>query len=128
MAWQWMNDFNYIRADAGYRRLRPDDLVTRNHVAKAWLTEQLAQPFAGKTIAITHHSPSPVVVGTNHDGHLNAAYTNDWHSLIEKADLWVFGHAHQAVDVVLTGCRVVSNPRGYPNEQTNFDPFFEISI
>jgi hypothetical protein len=32
------------------------------------------------------------------------------------------------VDVELAGCRVVSNPRGYPNEQTGFDPFFEISI
>ncbi|MDU8418514.1 metallophosphoesterase [Pseudomonas syringae] len=128
MAWEWMNDFNYIRADAGYRRLRPDDLVTRNHAAKAWLAQQLAQPFEGKTIVVTHHSPSPVVVGTKHDGHLNAAYTNDWPRLIETADLWVFGHTHQAVDVELAGCRVVSNPRGYPNEQTGFDPFFEISI
>ncbi|WLG59600.1 metallophosphoesterase family protein [Pseudomonas extremorientalis] len=123
-----MNDFKYIRADAGYRRLRPDDLVTRNHAAKAWLTQQLAQPFEGKTIVITHHAPSPVVVGTTPDGHLNAAYTNDWPSLIEKADLWVFGHTHQAVDVALGNCRVVSNPRGYPNEQTGFDPFFEILI
>jgi predicted phosphodiesterase len=128
MAWEWMNDFSYIRVDAGYRRLRPDDLITRNRIAKAWLTEQLAQPFEGKTIVITHHAPSPVVVGTKHDGHLNAAYTNDWPRLIEKADLWVFGHTHQAVDVELAGCRVVSNPRGYPNEQTGFDPFFEISI
>lgn len=123
-----MNDFRYIRADAGYRRLRPDDLIIRNHTAKAWLTHQLAQDFEGKTIVITHHAPSPVVVGTKHDGHLNAAYTNDWPRLIEKADLWVFGHTHQAVDVELAGCRVVSNPRGYPNEQTGFDPFFEISI
>lgn len=128
MARASMNDFKYIRADAGYRRLRPDDLVTRNHAAKSWLAQQLAQPFEGKTIVITHHAPSPVVVGTKHDGHLNAAYTNDWPRLIEKADLWVFGHTHQAVDVELAGCRVVSNPRGYPNEQTGFDPFFEISI
>jgi predicted phosphodiesterase len=105
MAWQWMNDFNYIRADV-----------------------QLAQPFAGKTIVVTHHSPSPLVVGTKHDGHLNAAYTNDWPRMIEQADLWIFGHTHQAVDVELGRCRVISNPRGYPNEITGFNPHFEIDI
>ncbi|MCF5806067.1 phosphoesterase [Pseudomonas tremae] len=128
MARASMNDFRYIRADAGYRRLRPDDLITRNHAAKAWLNHQLAQDFEGKTIVITHHAPSPVVVGTKHDGHLNAAYTNDWPRLIEQADVWVFGHTHQAVDVELAGCRVISNPRGYPDEITGFNPHFEIDI
>lgn len=123
-----MNDFRYIRAEAGYRRLRPDDLIARNHTAKAWLNHQLAQDFEGKTIVITHHAPSPVVVGTKHDGHLNAAYTNDWPRLIEQADVWVFGHTHQAVDVELAGCRVISNPRGYPDEITGFNPHFEIDI
>ena len=53
-----MNDFKYIRADAGYRRLRPDDLVTRNHAAKAWLTQQLAQPLKAKrlsSLTTPHH-------------------------------------------------------------------------
>lgn len=128
MAWERMNDFNYIRVDAGYRRLRPADLIARNHLAKTWLTEELGKPFAGKTIVVTHHSPCPVVVGSKHDGHLNAAYTNDWPRLIEQADLWVFGHTHEFVDVELGGCRVVSNPRGYPRESTGFDPAFEIEI
>lgn len=128
MAWQWMNDFNYIRVDEGYRRLRPDDLITRNRIAKAWLTEELAKSFQGKTIVVTHHSPSPAVVGSKHDGHLNAAYTNDWPCLIEKADLWVFGHTHESIDVELAGCRIVSNPRGYPKESTGFNPAFEIEI
>lgn len=127
MAREWMNDFKYIRVD-NYRRLRPDDLVARNHLAKAWLAEQLAQPFEGETVVVTHHSPSPLVVGAKHEGHLNAAYTNDWPSLIEQADFWIFGHAHQAVDIDLGGCRLISNPRGYPNELTSFDPFFEIEI
>lgn len=26
-----MNDFKYIRCDSNYRRLRTDDLITRNH-------------------------------------------------------------------------------------------------
>jgi hypothetical protein len=125
---QGMNDFKYIRADSNYRRLRPDDLVTRNHIAKDWLTQELARPFGGKTVVVTHHSPSLVVIGEQHEGHLTAAYTNDWQHLIEKAHLWVFGHTHEATDVELAGCRVISNPRGYPEESTGFDPYFEIQI
>lgn len=123
-----MNDFRFIRADAGYRRLRPDDLITRNQIAKAWLTQELAKPFEGKTIVVTHHSPSLVVAGGEHEGHLTAAYTNDWPWLIQQADLWVFGHTHEAIDVELGGCRVVSNPRGYPNEFTGFNASLEIEI
>lgn len=128
LAWQWMNDFNYIRVDASYRRLRPNDLIARNKAAKAWLTEELGKAFKGKTIVVTHHSPSPAVVGSKHEGHLNAAYTNDWQGLIPLANLWVFGHTHEFVDVELGGCRIVSNPRGYPRESTGFNPNFEIEI
>jgi predicted phosphodiesterase len=128
MAWQWMNDFNYIRVGEGYRRLRPDDLIARNRIAKAWLTEELGKQFGGKTIVVTHHSPSPAVVGSKHEGHLNAAYMNDWPELIQQADLWIFGHTHESVDANLGGCRIVSNPRGYPKESTGFDPFFEVEI
>lgn len=123
-----MNDFKQIRVDSSYRRLRPDDVITRNQIAKAWLTQELATRFEGKTIVVTHHAPSPALVGGEHEGHLTAAYTNDWPWLIQQADLWVFGHTHEAVDVELGGCRVVSNPRGYPNESTGFNASLEIEI
>ncbi|MGS0738181.1 metallophosphoesterase [Pseudomonas sp. GG8] len=123
-----MNDFRVIRADASYRRLRPDDLVSRNKVARGWLTQELKKPFPGRTIVVTHHAPTPAVIGDKHDGHLSAAYANHWPELIEKADLWVFGHTHRAVDVELLGCRVISNPRGYPGEDTGFHSGFEVQI
>lgn len=125
---QCMNDFKYIRADSNYRRLTPYDVIKLNHAARDWLTQELARPFGGKTVVVTHHSPSPLAIRRNHDGHLTAAFTNDWHSLVALADAWVFGHTHEAVDIDLAGCRVISNPRGYPNENTGFDPYFEIQI
>jgi predicted phosphodiesterase len=120
LAREWMNDFKVIRADASYRRLRPDDLVTRNQLARAWLAEELAKPFAGKTVV--------TVAGDKHDGHLNAAYSNHWPELIEQADVWIFGHTHQAVDTTLSGCRILSNPRGYPREETGFRADFTIDL
>lgn len=127
LAREWMGDFKYIRAESNYRRLRPDDVIAKNHAAKAWLRDQLAKTFEGKTLVVSHHAPSLLVVG-RHEGHLTASYTNDWQDLLAEVDVWVFGHTHEAVDVDLAGCRIISNPKGYPKENTGFDPYFEIEI
>lgn len=127
-AWEWMNDFRVIRIDNNFRRLRPSDLISRNHASFAWLSKELDEPFDGKTVVVTHHAPIPEVMGNKHEGHLSAAYSNRWHELLDKADLWIFGHTHRAVDVTLGRCRVVSNPRGYPNEDTGFDPGLVIDL
>jgi predicted phosphodiesterase len=123
-----MNDFQVIRTDANWRRIRPDDIVKRNQVARAWLLEELAKPFLGTTIVVTHHCPTPAVAVDDHEGHLGAAYSNHWPDLIEQADLWIFGHTHSTVDTHLAGCRLISNPRGYSSEHTGFDSSLEIEV
>ncbi|MNW15034.1 hypothetical protein D3C71_2134120 [compost metagenome] len=67
-------------------------------------------------------------VGDTLPENLIAAYANDWPELLDKADLWVYGHTHVSADFLKNGCRVVSNPRGYPNQQTGFNPDFLIEI
>ena len=128
VAWEWMNDFNVIRTDTNFRRLRPDDLIAKSKAAYAWLTKELDRPFDGKTVVVTHHAPALDYVGDDLPTHLIAAYANDWPELLGKADLWVYGHTHVAADFLKNGCRVVSNPRGYPNQKTGFDPNFLIEI
>ncbi|MGY2095712.1 metallophosphoesterase [Pseudomonas simiae] len=124
-----MTDFKVIRAGAGYRKLLPDDLIARNRLARDWLSEQLKAPHDGKTIVITHHSPLPEVSGNSgDDGHLSASYTNNWPSLVSQSDFWIFGHTHTAIDLTLGGCRLVSNPRGYPGESTGFNTVKIIEI
>ncbi|MNE32703.1 3',5'-cyclic adenosine monophosphate phosphodiesterase CpdA [compost metagenome] len=128
LAWEWMNDFRVIRADDNYRRLRPDDLSTRSKTAYQWLAQELDKPFDGKTVVVTHHAPALDHVGDDQPGHLIAAYANDWSDLLGKADLWVYGHTHVAADFFKEGCRVVSNPRGYPGQNTGFDPDLLIEL
>jgi predicted phosphodiesterase len=123
-----MNDFKAIRAESRYRKIRPDDLVFRNRMAREWLSAQLDTPFEGKTIVISHHCPVPEVAGDHDEGHLSASYTNNWPTLVSKSDLWIFGHTHQSVDLTLGGCRLISNPRGYPMEITGFDPLKTIEV
>lgn len=121
VARQEMTDFKLIRASSNYRKIRPDDIAARNRGTREWLTRELAKPFSGASIVITHHAPVPEVGGDEHEGHLGAAYFNAWHSLLMQADAWVFGHTHHSIDMQLGGCRVISNQRGYPGEDTGFD-------
>lgn len=79
-------------------------------------------------MVVTHHAPSTAVMGAQHDGHLAAAYANEWAGLFEKVDLWIFGHTHHAVDEVFLGCRLISNPRGYPTEATGFQSDLEVDL
>jgi predicted phosphodiesterase len=128
VAWDWMNDFTVIRTDENFRRLRPDDLIAKSQAAYAWLTGELDKPFAGKTVVVTHHAPTSEYVRGDFPAHLIAAYANNWPELLGKADLWVYGHTHLAADFVKGGCRVVSNPRGYPTEETGFEQDFLLEI
>lgn len=115
-----MNDFKRIRIGERYSKLRPVDLIARNIATRRFLADELDKAFEGKTVVITHHCPIQEVAGNDHDGHLGAAYFNQWHDLVARADVWIFGHTHHAVDTVVSGCRLVSNPRGYPGQFTGF--------
>ncbi len=119
-----MWDFRAIRTDS-YRPISTADLVREASKSKRWLQETLRIPFPGKTVVITHHAPTlKSIQGSPHAGGLlDAAFANDWEDMLGPAvDLWLHGHSHHSIDFVLNGTRVISNARGYPNEQTGFRP------
>jgi predicted phosphodiesterase len=126
-AWGCMNDFKQIRTQE-YRRLRPYDLIQKNRQSFEWLDQQLSVPFDGLTVVVTHHAPLVSVLPEYLGRELGPAYANDWAMLLERANVWLFGHTHKAVDFMAHGCRVVSNPRGYPGEKTGFDPCLILDI
>ena len=66
--------------------------------------------------------------GHEHEGHVSAAYFNRWQGLVDQADIWIFGHTHNAIDAEFGRCRVISNPRGYPTEKTGFDPYKIVEV
>ena len=46
-----------------------------------------------------------------------------------KPDLWIHGHMHLPVDVVVDKTRVLCNPHGYPHEPNNgFNPDLIVEI
>ena len=123
-----MNDFRKIRAGVGYRALSISDVISRNHQTYEWLAQELAKGFDGKTIVVTHHCPLIEFSGPEKGSALMPAYSNQWPELVRQANLWVFGHTHSHIDEFYEGCRVVTNPCGYPGEDCGFNPDLVIEI
>jgi predicted phosphodiesterase len=82
--------------------------------SRAWLIEEMAKPFDGKTVVITHHGVHPQSTHPRYaDSKINAAFVSDMSDLLPGADLWVHGHVHDGFDYTIGRCRVVANPAGY---------------
>ena len=120
-----LNDFSVIRVqrsapESGVRRLRPLDTVQWHHAARQWLLARLAEPWAGRTVVVTHHAPHPSsLAGCFERSGLSPAFVNDLPAEVFRGvDLWVHGHTHDSFDYQVNRpgggtCRVVCNPRGY---------------
>lgn len=134
-----LNDFSAIRVqrpapESGVRRLRPRDTVDWHRAARQWLLARLAEPWAGRTVVITHHAPHPGSLAAcfEHSG-LSPAFVNELPAVcFQGVDLWAHGHTHDSFDYRVDRpgggtCRVVCNPRGYVRwdgtpENRGFDP------
>ena len=96
-----------------------------------WLLEQLAEPFAGPTVVITHFAPSlrsaDPRYGTTPG---TAGFCNRLDDLFPRVDLWLHGHLHCPSDYLVGNCRVVANPLGYSRkgEQNHFNPTLCLSV
>jgi predicted phosphodiesterase len=120
-------DFQLIRY--GTRAFAPEDAIALCTRHRAWLAAELAEPFPGKTVAITHFAPHPRSVAPAYIGHrANSGFVLNLDEEIDRAALWVHGHTHTFFDYRVRGTRVVCNPRGYPGEPTGFRPGLTVEI
>lgn len=107
--------------DTERKFIEPRDTIQLYQKAHAFLEHGLARPFDGKTVVVTHFAPHRGCVEARFEGgELTPYFTVDMAPLMLKhpIDVWTFGHTHCNVDFVDHGCRVVSNQRGYPREQS----------
>lgn len=111
----YMPDYKRISTGGDAPRLLCADDTARLHARhKAWLSAQLAEPFDGKTVVITHMAPSMLSVEEQYADNLGSpAFASRLDALVAQADLWVHGHMHASLDYSLGKCRVVCNPCGY---------------
>ena len=142
-----LNDFNQInvdyseRADSFRTQKRPftaEDSLARHWIDRSWLLGQLALPFDGATVVVTHHAPSTGSVHPQYEGDsLTPAFVSDlpgemfFHPFSDV--LWIHGHTHNSADYCRKSTRILANPRGYrlPDgtfENPEFNPRLLIEV
>lgn len=127
-------DHRVIKYKSGdeIKRFMPHDALSIHKKELGWIEQQLASHFNGKTVVVTHHGPHPLC---QHPGfplsEITTAFHSDLSKLIEQygIDLWVYGHTHANLDVVVSNTRIVSNQAGYPGENVQgFKANFVITV
>ena len=102
------------------RWLEHADAVRLHYQQRTWLLDKLREPFAGKTVVITHYAPPT-----------GSALQVEF---FEVPVLWIHGHTLESLDYRLGNCRVVCNARGNPEawpfelRNPQFDPALVIDL
>jgi Icc-related predicted phosphoesterase len=135
-----MNDFKRIRTAYYSRRLLAVDTLRRHRASRKFIERELALPFAGPRVVVTHHGPHRDArrPGSEWD-FISAAYTSDLEDLIMvgRPNAWIYGHVHISDDRMIGDTRVVSNSKGYGPyrpmglrtwDNPNFDPLCVIEV
>ena len=126
-----MNDFSIIQWNNTKRKFSPYEARLLHEDALERMREQLFSVMAKKVI-VGHHAPSYQSVHDKYrpDVYMNHGYYSDLESTINEIDpvLWVHGHMHDSFDYTIGNTRVVCNPKGYHNENKNFNPALILKI
>jgi len=118
-----MSDFAYIKNDG--KCITPEFVIKEHDKFTDFLLKKFDEPFNGKTVVMTHHSPGNELKRKGRRGdRVGSAYFADIEEMIgyhNKAHLWVHGHTHRNWDYMINETRVVCNPYGYWSKSTNRD-------
>lgn len=80
-------------------------------------------------IILTHHKP--YINKIQKDIIYQAYETNILGEVIKMTPnikLWGYGHTHVKDDIIKDGVRVISNPKGYPDQHTKYNSKFSINV
>lgn len=114
-----------------FRKLVPADTRQMHADDKARIYRLLSIPFEGPTVVMTHHLPVAQMLHPDRVARadvVSACYASDLaHEIARfRVDAWIAGHSHNAVEAIIPGdrcdIRFLRNIRGYPHEETGFEP------
>lgn len=136
-----MTDYKAMKrwstAHPGKRRpATPEMTIAMHEKSRAYIERELAVPFSGPVVVVTHHAPHPASLDPRHKGKLDWCYASNLGLIFESDDapaLWLHGHIHQRRDYRIGPTWVVANPRGYrwgkDNDAGNgFDPSLVLEL
>jgi predicted phosphodiesterase len=138
-----MNDYNHIYV-VGERysglismeapvRLKAAD-VSLMHLKSARYIYKHIKDSPYPLIILTHHKPFlDKVLDPKFDPKLYVGYETDQISRLKdkyksKIKVWCYGHTHKHFNNEVDGVHFVSNPKGYPGQQTKFENDMTIKL
>jgi predicted phosphodiesterase len=135
----YMQDYRAIRT-APKTRFTIDDMLERHVTDKAAILDALRTPHDGPSMVMTHHIPVRELIapwrtiGGDHKLAMINGFVCDLWDEIKEYDIhtWICGHSHETQSWTGEGnygpIRFVMNQRGYPGEETEFDPAFVVEV
>ncbi|WP_419534181.1 metallophosphoesterase [Endozoicomonas sp.] len=109
-----ISDFQSIHV--GNRLITAADQMDENKACLQWLEIELASPFSGPTVVITHFAPVPECIEPKWVGSELAPYfINRLNDMIWKwqPDYWFYGHTHSNINQTLGKTRIMANQKGH---------------
>ncbi len=117
-----INDYRYIYLDSSGQKISFWETNRWHLQAVEYLKQELKEEIP--TIILTHHSPL-----SDSKEKLSYAFGTDLKHLFKPwIKLWAYGHTHLANFSLIGETRLISNPLGYPGEQTGYDPNLVVEI
>lgn len=105
------------------RKFQPEDSAELCSRHRAWLKARLEEDCPQPTVVVTHFVPHRGSIAPQYENDIaNPVFIVPLDELMGHAAAWIHGHTHTAFDYDAAGTRIVCNPRGYPREDTGFDP------
>ena len=124
-----ISDFDgWIQHERGTGRFTTYESARRHREERAFIEAELAdaERDSRTAVVITHHAPTPRSIAPRFRGSaLNPAFASNLEGVIERyrPALWVHGHVHSSVNVMLGETRLLANPGGYNAEENpDYDP------
>ncbi|TIO79318.1 MAG: phosphatase [Mesorhizobium sp.] len=126
-----MNDYRKIALQRNpWLRFVPETAYRLHQESRRFIETALKEDLI-TTVVVTHHLPHARSIPSRFKGDLlNAAYASDLSEVIEAGApaLWLHGHTHDSCDYQAGNTRVVCNPRGYEDQNSDFDPAFVVRV
>lgn len=134
-----MSDYRFIQDMRPYHTMEAYATFIEFLVAQTVEAEKNRE----KLVVVTHHGSHIHSLDERYEGSsINSAYVSHtletiygraWSMLTQDApykvpDLWVHGHVHASKDYVVGDTRVVVNPRGYYDENPDFNPELVVEV
>ena len=129
---QMMTDFKKIRVSPKYSKLRFIDVASIHRGSLQWLKTELEKYQGQRNVVITHHGPSPLSLPSGREQDISSsAYVSQLEDVLKEfgPNYWLHGHMHSSSNYLVGDCRVICNPRGYPDERNpEFEQDFKVEL